>query len=149
MDDIMNLTPLSPENDALFWKIWEWLSARGATKGELPQVTSDEFSYHVDGLIGIHEGHDKNDFPLGAVMLEELLHYATSSDDPKTSADFSPAFLHRILDLILGDLSGKPHEPKRAFQSILIVALWKLIEKGAGAELAAGAQPAPTNHPSQ
>ena len=88
----------------------------------------DDGNYHLDGLIVINESHEDKEFPLGAVMLEELLHYVAISDRPESSADFSLEFLQFVLGLIVNELEKGPHSQKRAFQSMLIGHLWKLIE---------------------
>jgi hypothetical protein len=130
VERVLGLEPLSEENQKTFDKIWKWFVDQGLTNKEKPQVTSDCASYHLDGLIGIEEGHRKESFPLEVVMLEEVLHYVLTSDDPKTSADFSPEFLQGILRIIERQLADEPHEAKREFQSMLIRCLWERIERG-------------------
>src|SRR5689334_11613543 len=121
-DPICNADPLRPENDALFRSLWRWLAPRIRSAKAMPQVTAlpegTGLSFHDNGLIGIDESQGCPAFPLGAVMLEELLHYATKSDRRDTSADFSPEFLQRILELIVAE--PRDRADNRAFQSLLI-----------------------------
>jgi hypothetical protein len=130
LERVLGLKPLSEENQIIFQRMWKWFIDRGLTDKEEPQVAcSKEISYHLDGLIGIDESQGNEAFPLAGVMLEETLHYVLTSDDPKTSADFSPEFLQGILRIITGRLDGQPEKVKREFQSILIRYLWELIER--------------------
>jgi hypothetical protein len=126
MERIVNCDPLSEETEKLFRCIWKWLVDNQITNQEPPQVTSDPINYHLHGLIGIDERHRNGAFPLGAVMLEELLHYVTSSDKTESSADFSLDFLQWILKVIVNKLKSTNRE--REFQSLLIGYLWKLVE---------------------
>jgi hypothetical protein len=128
VERVLGGKPLSDDHQELFQRIWKWLVVKGVTTKENPQVVSDADNYHIDGLIGINENHRDASFPLGAVMLEETLHYVLTSDDPHTSADYSPEFLHGILRIIAGQLAGAQKVAKREFQSMLIRYLWGLIE---------------------
>jgi hypothetical protein len=128
VERIVNLSPLSEDNQKVFQRIWNWLIDNKITDKEEPQIGVDEGSYHDDGLIGIDESHENKEFPLGAVMLEEVLHYVATSDRPESSSDFSPEFLGFALRLILKGLEGRSYEDKRAFQSMIVAWLWKLIE---------------------
>lgn len=131
MDDSWGPAQLSPEVEALFWRIWNWLTDKKITDKPSPQVFgSDGCSAHAEGMIYINQKHQNVSFPLPAVILEEQLHYILSSDDPSTSADFAPLFLHRILDIILTERNSQTYEQKREFQSVLIGQLWKLVESG-------------------
>lgn len=98
----------------------------------MPQVASDgSYCLHEENLIGINENHADENFPLGAVMLEEILHFVTHSDNEKTSADYSPEFLTSIFQLILERLAHWKTSTKRSgkdFQSVLIKTLWEVIE---------------------
>ena len=53
MENIVNAEPLSEDNQNHFQKIWRWFVNNKITTKEAPQVTKDEGSYHIDGLIGI------------------------------------------------------------------------------------------------
>jgi hypothetical protein len=125
---------LGDENQRIFDRIWQWFIDNRITEKEHPQVMSDpNSSYHVEGIIGIKESHGNEDFPLGAVMLEEILHYVTSSDDEESSADYSPKFLDFIFRLIINQLGSNERNRKRDgqdFQSMLIRCLWKIIQPG-------------------
>lgn len=122
--------PLSAENQTKFDRIWEWFVAHGLTRKEKPTVASGSGSYHLEveefDLIGINEDHDDTNFPLEAVMLEEILHCVSTGDDPGLSSDYSPQFLQFILGVIIRLLHER--EQKRLFQSALIRRLWDLLE---------------------
>jgi hypothetical protein len=124
----VNLTPLSGPNISLFWKLWEWLKLHSGTTREPPKVTSDSGNYHDEGLIGIDESSGDANYPLGGIMLEELLHYITTTTNPESSADYSPEFLRSIDCIIFRALATRERDQKRAFQSMLIRYLWELIE---------------------
>ncbi len=132
MENVLGGARLGEENQKLFDAIWKWFIENRITSKEQPQVMSDPGgSYHVEGMIGIKEAHDNKEFPLGAVMLEEILHYVASSDNEASSADYSPEFLEFIFRLIVstlgrGEINGK--RDGRDFQSALIRCLWKIIE---------------------
>jgi hypothetical protein len=140
MERIANITPLLPENQKVFDKIWEWFVKKRITKKKAPQVTSDKHAngYHDgEGTIAINENHDKKDFPLPALMVEEILHYIASGRKkewrcPASSEDFSLGFLHFILRLIVDELRDKPYERRREFQSRLIRYMCTLVEADIG-----------------
>lgn len=129
--------PLSPENEKLFDRIWEWFVKRRHTSKDKPAVTSDpsdEFSgkgtsgWHQDGLIGIDETCTTT--PLGETMLEEIAHHIKSGERPESSADFSAEFMGFFIKVIADEWSKKDvsHEEKRRFQDNLVQTLWGLIE---------------------
>jgi hypothetical protein len=128
VERIVNPTPLSGPNDAVFWKLWSWLKAYSRSDIERPQVTNDHGNYHIDGLIGIDESSGKASYPLGAIMLEELLHYIATTEDPQSSADFSPEFRQFITRIVSIALTTREVSHKRAFQCLLIRHLWELIK---------------------
>jgi len=136
MEHIHGMEQLAEANEKLFASIWKWFVDNRITDKEAPQVASDPVgSYHHDGLIAIKESHDDKNFPLGAVMLEEIVHYVTSSTNEQSSADYSPEFLAFILRLIRNNVT-KPEDRLPAKkrdgcdpQSVLINCLWKLIER--------------------
>ena len=132
MEQVLGTKPLSEENQKLFDEIWNWFVDKGLTGKEQPQVASDGGNYHFDGLIGINESHKNEAFPLGAVMLEETLHYVLTGDDPRTSEDFSPEFLQGVVRIIGQEIADEPYATKREFQSMLIRYLWERIEHGRG-----------------
>ncbi len=130
LEQVIGLPPLSEENQKAFQRIWRWFVDNHLTSKPQPQVTSGgDTSYHLNGLIGINENHRNEIFPLPAVILEETLHWVLSSDDPKTSADFSHEFLQGIRRFIAVPLDGRPEECTREFQSMLIRTLWEQIER--------------------
>lgn len=127
--------PLSPENQALCDKLCRWFLDRQLTRNKLPQFTSGEGAGHIadegDHLITINESLDSSVHPLEAVMLEEIAHWAASSADERSSADYSPQFLAFIAGIIGTEVEKKP-KPRvrdgRDYQSILFQKLWKIVE---------------------
>ncbi len=132
METILGGDELGEENQKLFDVIWKWFVDNHITGKERPQVMNDPGgSYHTDGLICIKEAHDNKIFPIGAVLVEEILHYVTSSDNEESSADFSPVFLEFIFRLIVARLGAEKRTRKRDgtdFQSLLIGHLWEIIQ---------------------
>ncbi|MGE3637362.1 MAG: hypothetical protein AB7G28_02305 [Pirellulales bacterium] len=127
----VNDVPLSECQRRLFDGIWSWFAQNKVTAmGEPYVVSSQHGSGHYEGKIEIDERDAKPTFPLGAIMLEEILHYVTSTDRSETSADFSAEYLQFILQQIVERLDARHvYEEKRAFQSVLIRELWQIIEK--------------------
>jgi hypothetical protein len=137
----VNDEPLAEADQATFEVVWHWFRENGFTMKEMPYAVADEEACgHYDGKILLNRKEAKEHFPVGALLTEEVLHYITSSEDPSTSADFSQKYLQSILQIIVSRLNARnEHSEQRAFQSVLINELWKIIEKES-AILAPGAK---------
>jgi hypothetical protein len=142
-------SPLNPQNQAICERIWAWFKIGKRTIRQRPEFTSNDGCgrcYCTEHGIGIDQRLGSPVHPLAAIMLEEILHWVTTSDDPQTSADFSPQFWDRIVgyvadastpeeathwaaDAMTAAAMDEAHH-KRAFQSGLIHRLWQLIDEG-------------------
>jgi hypothetical protein len=125
----VNDTPLSPENQLAFDAYWEWFVKNGITTKAAPYAVSEGAFYHESGRIGIDEAHANPAFPIGAAMVEEILHYIASSGRKESSADYSQEFLRFIFDLVLPRLQDAKETENRSFQSALVCQLWKSIDR--------------------
>ena len=138
---------LTPENQEICERIWAWFKLGKHTTRGRPDFTSDDgrgICYCTEHGIRIDQQLGSPMQPLAALILEQILHWVTASDDPQTSADFSPQFWDRIIGYIAD--ASTPEEAthwaadamtaaamddtlsKRAFQSGLIHRLWQLID---------------------